>query len=289
MQNPQDVQLAAKALLEQLPQNFSRDAGITLGLVLGTGLGDVAAMLEDSENYCRVPYASLPKYPTSGVPTHEGAFIYGELEGMPVLAQQGRCHLYEGRNPAEVCMGIRVMGEVGIGALCITNAAGALNPLFEPGTLMCMADIINHTGVSPLTGKNNEKWGEMFPDMSQPFDASFLEVAQSCALEAGIVLERGVYIGVHGPEMETPAETRMYRAWGADAIGMSTVLEVIAARHMGMRVLGISSLTNRNLPDCMQKASLLDVIAMAQKSGKKLYSLLRLICKKLGESWKITV
>lgn len=289
MQNPQDVQLAARALLERLPKNFSRDAGITLGLVLGTGLGDVASMLEKSDNYCRVSYASLPKYPASGVPSHEGAFIYGRLEGLPVLAQQGRCHLYEGRSPAEVCMGARVMGEAGIGVLCVTNAAGALNPLFEPGTLMCMADMINHTGVSPLTGKNHDEWGEMFPDMSQPFDASLQELALACALEEGIALERGVYIGVHGPEMETPAETRMYRAWGADAVGMSTVLEVIAARHMGMRVLGISSLTNRNLPDCMQKASLADVIAMARKSGKKLCSLLRSICKKLGKSWQITI
>lgn len=269
MQNSQEVQPVVAALRAALPGRASETE--PLGLILGTGLSGLAARLNDA---CVVPYDRLPGFPLSGVDSHRGAFVWGRLgageASAPVLAQQGRCHLYEGCSPAHVCMGVRVMAGLGVKTLIVTNAAGALNPHFAAGDLMCMADLINHTGVSPLTGPNCEAWGERFPDMSAPFDPFLQALALQTALKLGIRLERGVYIGVHGPEMESPAETRMYRQWGADAVGMSTVLEVIAARHLGLRVLGVSCLSNKNLPDCMAPVPLEEVIAVAGRAGEKL-------------------
>lgn len=221
-----------------------------------------------------MPFHDIPGFPEGSVKSHDGAFLYGVLNGRPVLVQAGRCHLYEGFSPAQVCMGVRVLGSLGVRTLVITNAAGALNPLFEVGDVMCVSDMINHTGVSALTGENCAEWGERFPDMSEPFDRLLQQLACRKATELGRCLARGVYIGVHGPEMETPAETRMYRQWGADAIGMSTVLEVAAARHMGMKVLGLSCLTNKNLPDCMEPAPLEKVIAQAAIAGRFLEKLI---------------
>lgn len=271
MQNPQKVKRAVEAIRQRLGAGF---VAPRVGLVLGTGLSGLAHELAESDNSVRVSFADIPDYPAVSVDSHEGAYICGHIGNVPVIAQLGRCHLYEGKTPEEVCMGVRIMAGLGVETLVITNAAGALNPLFEPGSLMRMTDYINNTGVSPLTGKNNAAWGERFPDMSRVFDEKLGGIAQKCALKLGIGLEKGIYIGVHGPEMETPAETRMYRQWGADAIGMSTVLEVIAARHCGMKVLGISCISNRNLPDCMQEAALEEIIKMAGKAGEKLARLL---------------
>ena len=282
MQNPQDVQLAAETLADALPENFALRARKTIGIILGTGLSSLAKKLDIGESGTRIPFSALPGFPQSTVQSHEGAFIYGFLGSAPVLAQLGRCHLYEGRSPAEVCMGARVMGTLGIKTLVITNAAGALNPLFEAGQIMVMADMINHTGQSALRGANCGAWGERFPDMSATFDPELRTLAEQKALELGIPLAKGVYIGVHGPEMETPAETRMYRQWGADAVGMSTVLEVAAARHMKMRVLGFSCLTNKNLPDCMAGASLDEVLAMAARCGTHLERLLHAVAAAIG-------
>lgn len=282
MQNPQEVQHAVAALRSALAREHADLSHPPVGLVLGTGLSRVAGSLIEGEGSVRVPFAGLPGMPRPGVDSHEGAFVWGRLAGVPVLAQLGRCHLYEGRTPAEVCMGVRVMAGLGVRALIITNAAGALAPLFDAGSLMCMSDMINHTGVSPLTGPNCDVFGERFPDMSAPFDAGFRRLAREAALRLGLRLEQGVYIGVHGPEMETAAETRMYRQWGADAVGMSTVLEVIAARHRGMRVLGISCLTNKNLPDCMAPAPLAEVIAVAARAGESLGRLLEAVLPELA-------
>lgn len=280
MQNFTDVQRAAGALRQALTAAGRPPVRPCLAVVLGTGLSDLGAGLEDA---VPVPYAALPGFPPSSVEGHAGRFVYGRVPGcaMSLLVQQGRCHLYEGRSPAEVCMGVRVMAQLGAATLIVTNAAGALNPVFDTGGLMCMTDIINHTGVSPLTGANCEALGPRFPDMSAPLDAGLRGLALETAAELGLRLERGVYIGVHGPEMETPAETRMYRQWGADAIGMSSVLEIIAARHAGMRVLGLSCLTNRNLPDCMAPAPLEEILAVAARAGRQLARLLRALVTKL--------
>ena len=249
-----------------------------------------SALAEKLQGRVVVPYTDLPGFPASSVEGHAGAFVWGRFAGACgeddsigryALIQQGRCHLYEGRTPAEVCMGVRVMALMGVKTLVITNAAGGLNPQFDAGGIMCMSDIINNTGHSPLTGINVEAWGPRFPDMCAPLDADLRAMAMETAAKMGLRLERGVYIGVHGPEMETPAETRMYRQWGADAVGMSTVLEIIAARHMGMRVLGLSCLTNKNLPDCMTPAPLEEILAVAAVAGKNLGRLIRAMVTKL--------
>lgn len=284
MQNSGDVQLAASSLLEWLPPSFRDLAPHVCGLILGTGLGNVGDMISESPTGRIIPWDQIRAFPKCNVPSHKGRFIFGILGNTPVLAQQGRIHLYEGYSPSEICMGTRLMALCGVKTLVITNAAGALNPLFEPGSLMCMSDMINHTGQSPLTGLREQNWGDMFPDMSEPFAPDLQQLALDSAAEWGIRLERGVYIGVHGPEMETPAETRMYRSWGADAIGMSSVLEIIAARQMGLSVLGLSCLTNKNLPDCMQAAPITEVIKVAEKTSAQLEKVLSSFLTKWRES-----
>ncbi len=274
MQNFSEVQLAVDALKDRFRAGGAAPGEEEpIGLILGTGLSGLGASIEDA---VRVPCEALPGFRSSTVQSHSGRFVLGRLgpRRRLVLAQEGRCHLYEGASPAEVCMGVRVMAGMGARSLIITNASGALNPQFDAGGLLCMTDQINATGRSPLVGPNADDMGPRFPDMSAPFDAGLRDLALECARREGIRLERGVYIGVLGPQLETPAETRMYRQWGADAVGMSTVLEVIAARHLGMRVLGISCMTNKNLPDCMAPATIEEIVAAAERSGEALGRLL---------------
>lgn len=282
MQNSQYVQLAAKSFLDTLGR-ISPDFRLPkTALILGTGLSPLIHRLSLEYEAIRIPFSDIHGFPLSTVESHEGSFLLSSLGGLPILVQQGRIHLYEGYSPDQVCMGVRMMAQLGIKTLIITNAAGALNPNFKAGTLMCLNDFINFTGLSPLTGPNNPAWGERFPDFSQPFDPELIQIVNSEALELGIRMENGVYIGVRGPEMETPAETRMYRNWGADAIGMSTVLETIAARHCGMAVLGISCLTNKNLPDCMTPAPLDEIIRVANECGADLSRLLEKFCESIA-------
>jgi purine-nucleoside phosphorylase len=221
-----------------------------------------------------IEYADIPGFPRSTVQGHEGKFITGLCGDTLICSLQGRFHLYEGYTAAEVCIGVRVLAELGAKSLIITNAAGALNPQFTAGDLMIISDHINLTGANPLTGVNHDLWGPRFPDMSRVYSNRLQRLAMKTGLDAGIRLERGVYLGITGPNLETPAETRAFRRLGADAIGMSTVLEVIAARHMGMEILGISCLTNKNLPDCMEETSLEDVLAKAKASSHKLEAVL---------------
>ena len=275
MQNFTKVQRNAKALLGFIKKGAKPPR---YGLILGTGLGGVTDFVE---NPLHVAFAALPDFPLSGVESHTGQFVLGEAFGVPVIIQQGRCHLYEGYTPADICLGTRVMGTLGVENLIVTNAAGALNPQFDAGSVMVITDHINFTGHSPLTGPNQDDVGPRFPDMSAVYDPTLRTIAEKAALEAGIRLEKGVYAGILGPQLETPAETRMFRAMGADAIGMSTVLEVIAARHMGMKVLGFSCLSNKNLPDCMAETSLEEIITMAESAGKRLTSILTQILRNL--------
>ena len=281
MQNPQDVQKAADYLKSALPRPFFESTHAPVSLILGTGLAQAAGV--EKNPLARIPFANVPGLPTSGVSSHKGEFIARLENGLPVLVQSGRVHLYEGKSPAEVCMGVRVMARIGCKSLIITNAAGCLNPLFTAPGLMLICDIINFTGASPLTGIDDSDGRSRFADMSAPFDAALCALAAQKALALGIDLPKGVYIGVHGPEMETPAETRMYRNWGADAIGMSTCMEVIAARHLGMGCLGISCLTNKNLPDCMRPAPLAAVIAAAAVCSETLAPLLQAILQAMAK------
>ena len=274
MQNLRKVQNCASTLKSKLPQGFSAN----IGIILGTGLGDFA---EKTENRRIIDYENLPDFPLSTVASHRGAFVAGSVNGVQVIVQQGRCHLYEDRSPEEICMGVRVMGLLGVKALIITNAAGAINPRFDAGSLMLIDDQINFTGKSPLTGPNEEALGPRFPDMSRLYDPELGRVLEESALEQGIRLEKGVYFCIPGPQLETRAETRAFRQLGGDAVGMSTALEAIAAAHMGLRLAGVSCLTNKNLPDCMEKATLEDIIATAKKAGGALERLLTAVLPRI--------
>lgn len=251
-----------------------------IAVVLGTGLGKWAEDLEDTDF---LPYTQVAGFPQSTVQSHAGRIILGRKSSIPILVLQGRFHVYEGYTPAEVCMGIRTATLLGIRNIILTNAAGAINPLFETGKIMLISDQMNMTGHNPLSGPNNDKWGPRFPDMSEVYSPALQDIALQCARDIGLGLERGVYVGVQGPSLETPAETRAYRLMGGDAIGMSTVLEAIAAKHMGLNILGLSCLTNKNLPDCMQETSVEEIIATAEATGHDLGRLLDAIIPRLEE------
>ncbi|MDR3641380.1 MAG: purine-nucleoside phosphorylase [Humidesulfovibrio sp.] len=246
----------------------------TWGLVLGSGLGPVAEAITSAQD---IPYTEIPGLPQTGVAGHGGFLRSGRLGGRPVLAFCGRVHLYEGYSPQDVCLPVRALGNLGVGTIVLTNAAGALNPGFDAGCLMLITDHINMTGQNPLTGPNIEAFGPRFPDMGQAWCPALLALARRTALELKLPVERGVYIQITGPSLETPAETRAYRHLGADAIGMSTAIEAIAARHMGLRLLGVSCLTNKNTPDCMEKISHEEVLRMAGRTAEDMARLLKAI------------
>lgn len=211
-----------------------------VGIVLGSGLAGVA---ERVDGMVTVPYRDLPEMPEPTVPGHRGEFVAGTLEGVPVILQRGRLHLYEGQPPDVVTLPIRLMADAGIEVVIITNAAGGIHRDVRPPALLIISDQLNLTGRSPLIGRVRE--GEQrFPDMTEAYDRALRALARRAAADAGITLREGVYAGLHGPSFETPAEIRMLERLGADAVGMSTVLEVIAARARGIRVLGISTITN---------------------------------------------
>ncbi len=248
-------------------------------LVLGSGLGK---WIEPDAIRQSIPYADIPGFPVSTVEGHAGALLVADIKGTPVFVFSGRFHLYEGYHAQEVTLPVVCLGLLGVGNLILTNAAGALNPLFATGGLMLLTDHINMTGRNPLTGPNVDAWGPRFPDMSQVYCPALRELALRAALSCGQRLEQGVYVAVAGPSLETPAETRMYRIMGADAIGMSTVPEAIAAHHMGVKVLGISCLTNKNLPDCMAATSHEEILRQANASADALGSLLSVLIPNLG-------
>ena len=238
-----------------------------VGLVLGTGLGD---LITHMQIHTTIAYTDIPYFPRSTVESHAGRMVFGTLAGRQVVALQGRVHAYEGLSLLEVTFPVRLLRFLGVEFLILTNASGGLNPLFAPGDIMAVTDHINLTGMNPLVGPNLEYFGERFPDMIQAYDTNLLEMARSVALEEGIQLQRGVYVGLLGPSMETPAETRMLRTLGADAVGMSTISEVIVGVHAGMRILVIAAITNVNRPDCMEPAPMQTIIANAGAAGTKI-------------------
>ncbi len=211
-----------------------------VGVVLGSGLGAFADALEERSV---LPFAEVPHFPASTVAGHGGALVLGRCAGVPVAVMKGRVHFYEGYSLADVVFPVRVLGRLGVGTLVVTNAAGGINPLFTPGQLMVIEDHINLLG-NPLVGPNDDALGPRFPDMSEAYDRRLRDVAQAACEAVGVPCQRGVYVAMTGPSYETPAEIRMARVLGADAVGMSTVPEVIAARHAGMRVAGLSCITN---------------------------------------------
>jgi len=211
------------------------------GIILGTGQGLWAGRLEGGGG---LRYGELPHFPPATSPSHHGRLGWGRAAGKEVMLCQGRFHAYEGYSLRQVTFPVRVMASLGVKNLVVTNAAGGLNPLFQAGDLMLICDHINLLGDNPLAGENIDAWGPRFPDLSQVYDRRLREQAEAVARRLGIGLRQGVYVAVKGPSLETPAETRFLRQIGADAVGMSTVPEVIAARHLGMRVAGLSCLTN---------------------------------------------
>jgi purine-nucleoside phosphorylase len=217
------------------------DMSAPLGMVLGSGLGKIADELEDRR---MVSYDKIPHIPSSTVPGHAGSLVRGKWQGREVVMLSGRVHKYEGHTYASVALPVQLLGAMGVDVLVLTNAAGAVNPAFSPGDMMLIEDHLNLTGGNPLEGRNDPRIGPRFPDMTEVYDVELRRMAVSIADRLGLKLQRGVYASVLGPSYETPAEIRMVRAIGGDAVGMSTVPEAIAARHMGMRVLGLSCISN---------------------------------------------
>ena len=213
----------------------------TIGLVLGSGLGGFA---DDLSEATRIPYANIPSFPRSTAVGHAGQMVIGKVGGVPVAAMQGRVHLYEGYSAKEVAFPTRVLGRMGIRALILTNAAGGINLEYKQGALVVVTDHINLQGTNPLVGQNDERFGPRFPDMTQAYWKPYREIALRAARRHGKMAYQGVYAGLLGPSYETPAEIRYLRTIGADLVGMSTIPEVIAARHMGLKVLAISCVTN---------------------------------------------
>jgi len=222
-------------------QSRIRNREPRIGLVLGSGLGALADRLSDP---VVIPTSEIPLWPVSTVSGHRGRIVSGGLDGVPVLVQQGRVHYYEGYGMDEVVFAVRVFAGLGIRSLIITNASGALNPDFSPGDLMLITDHLNAMGVNPLVGPNDDRFGPRFPDMSAPYDPEYLRIAGAAAEAEKIRVRNGVLVAVTGPSYETAAEVRMLRLLGGDAVCMSTVPEVIAAVHLGLRVLGVSCITN---------------------------------------------
>ena len=214
---------------------------IDFGLILGSGLGELA---EEIEEAIVIPYDQIPFFPTSTVVGHAGQLVYGTLSGKKVLAMQGRFHFYEGHSMQTVTYPVRVMAALKAHSVIVTNACGGVNESFVPGDLMLITDHINFTGQNPLIGPNEDEIGPRFPDMSEAYTLTYREVAKEAASQLDLTLKEGVYMGYSGPTYETPAEIRMSRTMGADAVGMSTVPEVIVAAHSGLKVLGISCITN---------------------------------------------
>lgn len=243
-----------------------------VGIILGTGLGKLT---EDIAAEAVFPYEAIPHMPRSTAPTHKGQFVCGRLEGVPVVAMEGRFHFYEGWTLQQVTFPVRVMKALGCDVLVVSNACGGMNPQWGKGDLMLIEDHINLLGDNPLIGPNDDRLGERFPDMCHAYDRDLLMLGKKVAMEEQITCHQGVFVAVSGPNLETRAEYRFLRQIGADVVGMSTVPEVIVAVHAKMRVLGVSVITDVCLPDALEPVSLADIVATANVAEKKLRRLVR--------------
>jgi len=252
-----------------------------IGYLTGTGLGESAESMTISTT---VAYQNIPHFPLSTVQTHKGRLLAGELSGCPIVAMQGRFHLYEGYSPLDVTYPIRLMQQLGVKILFLSNAAGGLNPKFNPGDIMLINDHINLTATNPLMGPNDDSWGIRFPDMSRAYNAELIAAAESAARAAGLKLRKGIYVGLTGPALETPAEVKFLQTIGAEAVGFSTVQEVIAAVHGGLRVLGLSTITNVHNPADPVPASVEEIIEVARKTAPLLETILEGVAKKIYET-----
>lgn len=248
------------------------------GIILGTGLGGLAKEIQIETV---LDYREIPHFPVSTVETHAGKLLFGKLNGRSIVAMQGRFHYYEGYSMKQITFPVRVMKELGVKVLLISNACGGMNPTFRAGDIMIMEDHINLLGDNPLIGPNDEKLGPRFPDMSQPYSRRLIELAEKVALEKGIKLQRGVYVAVAGPNLETRAEYRFLRLIGADAVGMSTVPECIVANHAAMEVLGLSVITDECFPDALKPAKIEEIIKTAAEAEPKLTYIMKTVVERL--------
>jgi purine-nucleoside phosphorylase len=250
------------------------------GVILGTGLGDFADALALE---AVVPFAEIPHFPVSTVESHAGELHLGRLAGRPVAVLKGRVHYYEGYAMREVAFPVRVLKALGCGTLVITNAVGGMNPDMPPGTIVVTTDHINLMGDNPLVGPNDDELGPRFPDMSEPYAHALVALAERVALDLGVPLQRGVLVGVPGPNLETAAEYRFLRAAGADVVGMSLVPENLAAVHGGQRVLAFNVVTDACLPDTLKPASIPEILAVAGRAAPTLIRLVTEVIRRLGD------
>jgi purine-nucleoside phosphorylase len=254
------------------------DRAPEIGMVTGTGLGEAAEWFDISGS---LEYRDIPHFPVSTVESHRGRLLFGGLKEKPIIAMQGRFHLYEGYSPLEITFPIRVMKRLGVETLILSNASGGLHPGLNPGDIMALTDHINLTGSNPLTGPNEDTWGIRFPDMGNAYDKDLLDLIEKEGRSREIRVKKGIYAGLAGPSLETPAEARFLRRIGADAVGFSTVQETISAIHSGMRVLGLSIITNIHDPDDPAPASAEEIIAMAKKTVPQMGLLIKSIVKEV--------
>ena len=270
-------------MIDRITQNIQAKIKIQplIGIILGTGLGGLAQAIK---NATTVPYGEITDWPLSTVMGHTGQLVIGTLEDQPVLAMQGRIHYYEGYTMQQVTLPVRVMQRLGIKILVVTNAAGAIQPDFVPGDVMLITDNLNLAGMSglnPLVGPNLDEFGPRFPDMSQAYDRQLCDLARKVARESNLLLREGVYAGLSGPSFESPADLRFLRIAGADAVGMSTVSEVIVARHGGTRVLGFSGISNKANLDGNSTTSHEEVLGSGRLIVPKLETLIRGVLRSL--------
>jgi purine-nucleoside phosphorylase len=249
-----------------------------VGIILGTGLGGLALEIQKE---VEIPYTEIPHFPTSTVESHAGKLIFGRLGGKNVVAMQGRFHFYEGYTMQQITFPVRVMKFLGVKTLLASNACGGMNPQYQPGDVMIMDDHINLLGDNPLRGKNEDSLGPRFPDMSEPYSKKLIALAEQIALEEKIKVQRGVYVAVMGPNLETRAEYRFLRYIGADVVGMSTIPEVIVARHMGIECLGFSIVTDECFPDSLEPVDLPKIIKTAGEAEPKMTRIMKRVVEKL--------
>ncbi|GAB4315252.1 MAG: purine-nucleoside phosphorylase [Candidatus Zixiibacteriota bacterium] len=247
------------------------DARPSIGIILGTGLGKLGDGIDVKQT---ISYETIQHFPRSTVESHAGRFLFGELGGKSVVAMQGRFHFYEGYSMHQITLPVRVMHNLGIKTLIVSNACGGMNPQFVPGDIMAITDHINLLGGNPLIGPNLDEFGPRFPDMCHVYDRDLIGLAEQCALDLKIPLQKGVYAAVPGPNLETAAEYRYLRIIGADVVGMSTVPEVIVARHQGTRVAGFSIVTDMGLPDALEPANIESIIKVAGQAEPVLSKLI---------------
>jgi purine-nucleoside phosphorylase len=261
-----------EVIRQKTPETYS------IGIILGTGLG---GLVKEIDIDIEIDYSDLPHFPLSTVESHQGKLIFGKIGKKKVVAMQGRFHFYEGYSMQQITYPVRVMKFLGVETLLVSNACGGMNPYFRRGDVMLMVDHINLLGDNPLIGKNEEELGPRFPDMSEPYSLELINLAEEVAVENKIKMQKGVYIAVPGPNLETKAEYRFLRATGADVVGMSTIPESIVANHMGMKVLGISIITDECFPDSLKPVSVQEIIETAMKAEPKMTLIMKEVIKKL--------